>query len=218
MSAPSARRPKISAQINSNCREGPASNYKRLGYLLVGEVSEVFGRNSDSSWWFIREPRRLVMCWVWGGSTSVVGDTTHVPIVKTTAEPLSTTKTPSSDGAVAFAIRGIHLINCGGQQTVMVKVRNTGNRVFESASLQVNDITASTTVFGPSSGNSPYRNSGSDCSAGGNRLNPGETKYVGGSLGSNNVTGHQIQAHVRMCTGNGMGGSCTSRVTSYNVP
>lgn len=208
--------PKISAHIDSNCRAGPAPAYKRLGYLLVGETSEVYGRNRSRTWWYIREPRRAgIMCWVWSGSTTVEGNASNAPIVS--YPTLSVTKTPAKAKA-GFSILAVKMIKCGGEQTVMVRVKNTGNRRLESAWLRVYDLTKGQLLFGPQSSNNPFRNSDTDCSAGGDRIDPGETRYLGAGLGSKSLSNRRLQVDVQMCTGEGLSGQCYSDSATYRVP
>jgi len=208
--------PKIYAEIDSNCRAGPSIDFKRLGYLLVGETSVVIGRNRSSTWWYIKEPRRTgIQCWVWGGSTRVEGDTSNVPALYVPT-PTSSKKTPS--GSVSFSITGVHIIMCGGQQTVMVRVKNTGKNRLESAWMRVYDLSDNQTIFGPSSSDTPFRSSAQDCSAGGDQIEPGQTLYLGGGLGNQNITSHSIQVSVQMCTGEGLTGQCASDSRSYTAP
>jgi hypothetical protein len=80
----SAPAPEISANVNTNCRQGPSTYYKIDGYLLVGDVSYVYGRDSASLWWYIQNPdKSSLYCWVWTESTTVSGDTSAVPVVAT---------------------------------------------------------------------------------------------------------------------------------------
>ena len=214
----SGGQPTIFAKINSNCRAGPSSLYRRLGYLLVGESSVVLGRNSDWSWWYIREPRRNLLCWVWSGSTTVQGDTASLPIVKTTAEPIyKATSTKSSTNAY-FSITGVKMIKCGGEFTIMIRVKNNGNQALESASLQVYDLTKSKNLFGPDTSNNPFRSSDSDCSAGGDRLEPGKSLYIGAGLGTQNRSGNRLEIDVGMCTEENFSGKCYWDGLIYKVP
>jgi hypothetical protein len=210
--------PTIIARVNSNCRAGPSSLYLRLGYLLVGESSIVLGRNSDWSWWYIREPRRNLLCWVWAGSTSVQGDTASLPIVKTTAVPVYKATSTKSSTSAAFSITGVKMIKCGGEFTIMVRVTNNGKQALESASLQVYNLTKSKNLFGPSTSNSPFRTSDSDCSAGGDRLEPGKSLYIGAGLGTQSLYGNRLEINVGMCTEEGFSGKCDWDEITYKVP
>jgi hypothetical protein len=78
----SAPAPEISADVNTNCRQGPSTHYKIDGYLLVGAVSTVYGRDYSSNWWYIQNPSKTsAYCWVWSESTRVTGDASGVPVV-----------------------------------------------------------------------------------------------------------------------------------------
>jgi hypothetical protein len=210
--------PTITANTSSNCRAGPGSNYLRLGYLLVGETSVVLGRDSSWTWWYIREPRRNILCWVWAGSTSVQGDTASVPIVKTTAEPVTKATATKSSSSVEFSITGVKMIKCSGDFTIMIRVKNDSNKTLESASLQVYDLTKSKNLFGPNSSNNPFRSSDSDCTAGGDSLAPGKSLYIGAGLGTKSLSDHRLQIDVGLCTEESLSGKCYWDTVTYKVP
>jgi hypothetical protein len=87
----SAPAPQISADVNTNCRQGPSTRYIIDGYLMVGASSYVYGRDSASQWWYIQNPTdKSAYCWVWSESTSVSGDARGVPVVAV-AEDAQTT-------------------------------------------------------------------------------------------------------------------------------
>jgi hypothetical protein len=80
----SAPAPPISAEVNTNCRQGPSTQYKIDGYLLVGATSYVYGRDSGNYYWYIQNPSNTsAYCWVWSETTVVTGDTSGVPVVAT---------------------------------------------------------------------------------------------------------------------------------------
>ncbi len=83
--------PTIHATVNTNCRLGPGSIYDVAGFLMVGDYAKVFGRNSNSTWWYIQNPDNLAKyCWVWNQSTIVEGNISIIPVVTPVA-----TVTPS---------------------------------------------------------------------------------------------------------------------------
>lgn len=212
--------PKIYARVDSNCRSGPGPGYTRLGYLLVGEESEIYGRNKSWTWWYIREPRRAgIMCWVWGGSTRVEGDTGSVPVIYVSASP-SITKTPSKPGGggASFSVTGVKIIKCGSVFTIIIKVKNTGDKRFESAMMKVTDLTKGKLLYGPSSSNTPFRSSDTDCTADGDQIETGQTRWIGAGLGTKSLSGHKLQIEIKLCTGEGLSGTCDSESGSYTVP
>ncbi len=81
----SAPAPEISAQVNTNCRQGPSTHYKIDSYLLVGTTAKISGYDPNG-WWYIQDPLHTDQyCWVWGGSTTVTGDTSALNVVAASA-------------------------------------------------------------------------------------------------------------------------------------
>jgi uncharacterized protein YgiM (DUF1202 family) len=74
--------PTVSASKDTNCRMGPGPDYPVVSALMNGQSSTAMGRNSDSSWWFIQDPRHSdAFCWVWSGTTSVQGDASSLSVI-----------------------------------------------------------------------------------------------------------------------------------------
>ena len=72
--------PMIHSTINTNCRNGPSSDYDVVGYLMIGDKVGVLGRNANSTWWVIQNPDNLSkICWVWNQTTIVEGNVYKYP-------------------------------------------------------------------------------------------------------------------------------------------
>jgi uncharacterized protein YraI len=79
----------ISVSLDTNCREGPSKDYKKLGYLLPGQTADVIGRNSTSTWWYIENPNKPGQyCWVWGEYATLHGDISALPVTTPSPPPL----------------------------------------------------------------------------------------------------------------------------------
>lgn len=64
-----------------NCRFGPATSYAVMGALLVGRQAEMIGRNSDSTWWFVRNPSDpSTSCWLSAEFVRTSGDVQSLPV------------------------------------------------------------------------------------------------------------------------------------------
>jgi hypothetical protein len=89
--------PMVSVSIDTNCRFGPGDVYDYLGALLVGETSEVVGKNSGETFWYIHNPDPPPeFCWIWGHYAAVEGDTSQLPVL--TPPPTPTPKvTPTPE-------------------------------------------------------------------------------------------------------------------------
>jgi len=210
--------PTISATIDTNCRKGPGPGYERLGFLLVGQTSEVFGRNSSSTWWYIRNPSNpSTYCWVWGESTTVSGDTASLPVL--TPPPLPTSQTTGTPGTgTSFSASYNTVKKCGGVKHVVITIKNTGGKTLESMSIKSRDMNTDTLLSGPTSADKPFLEGSGDCPPGEDTLDAGKTAYVASSLGDSPVEDHEVKTTITLCTKEGLDGNCETVVVKFNIP
>lgn len=65
-----------------NCRFGPGTSYSVIGALILGRQAEIIGRNSDSTWWYVRNPSDpSVSCWLSAEFVKTAGDVQSLPVV-----------------------------------------------------------------------------------------------------------------------------------------
>jgi hypothetical protein len=65
-----------------NCRFGPGTEWSVLSGLNLGQISEIVGRNADSSWWYIKDLANPgSFCWVGASVTNTAGNVAALPIV-----------------------------------------------------------------------------------------------------------------------------------------
>jgi hypothetical protein len=65
-----------------NCRFGPATSYAIMGALLLGRQAEVIGRDTDSTWWYVRNPSDpSTSCWLSAEFVQIAGDGQSLPVV-----------------------------------------------------------------------------------------------------------------------------------------
>ncbi len=208
--SPTPAVPIISANVDTNCRMGPnADLYPVVGYLLVGQQSTVHGRDSSSNWWYIETPKKPgTYCWAWSGSTTVVGDTSNLPVI--TPSPPPPQPTPSISASFA------KLNTCSGVPTAIFQITNTGSVAIESVSMTITDLTTNTVVYSQSS-NSPFMSNKNSCPPGASSLAPGATAFVGGQLGII-PSGHLMQVTAQLCTKDNLGGACLVYNFQFNTP
>jgi hypothetical protein len=71
----------ISVSMDTNCRSGPGTVYDYLGGLMVGETTEVLGRDSSGQFWVVRNPDIPGgICWLWNKYATLTGDTSKLPV------------------------------------------------------------------------------------------------------------------------------------------
>lgn len=65
-----------------NCRFGPGTSYAVAGALNLGRQAEIIGKNSDSSWWYVRNPSNpSTSCWLAASATDTVGNVGSLSVV-----------------------------------------------------------------------------------------------------------------------------------------
>ncbi len=68
-------KPMVSVSVDTNCRTGPGQAYDIVGALLVGETTEVTGKNTSSGYWIVKNPDKPTStCWLWGEYATVAGN------------------------------------------------------------------------------------------------------------------------------------------------
>lgn len=95
-------KPMISASQNTNCRSGPGSIWPIVSALMVGDTVEVRGKNDTGKWWYIEDPDSANdSCWVWTDTTTVVGNTSNLPIIPTPFTPTPSAPTITLSSSVS---------------------------------------------------------------------------------------------------------------------
>lgn len=201
--------PTITASVDTNCRLGPGRIYQVVGYLLVGQQSTVHGRESTGQWWYIANLNRpSSFCWVWAQTTTVVGDTSQLPI-------LTPPPTPTSQPFPLVTFHNFHV--CGFDNTAILRVVNTWDERLRSMRLTIIELATSFNLFGPAVVNFPFMFSPSDCPPGDDFLEPGNTGFIGGEVGPL-VTGAHLRAVVLLCTERDLDGECAEVRVDFVVP
>jgi hypothetical protein len=199
---------------NTNCRTGPASYYRLVLSLKVGDQVEATGINPNSDYYYVVNPSDAnSYCWVWNKYAIITGNPSILPVY--TPQP---TATPTSTPTIApdFSFSYISLNNCGGQYAIKIKVRNTGSLTWKSIRMVVKDNTASSTFTHQLDTFRSY--DGCTVEVDQKDLTFGEdglvTNYNPGQLGYD-PTGHALTITVTLYSADGRTGTSLSR--SINV-
>src|SRR6266498_2856853 len=71
-------------ESNVNCRFGPGIAWVPISALVVGQSSQITGKNSDGSWWNIADPQNSgKKCWVSASAVNAGGNLAGIPVVDT---------------------------------------------------------------------------------------------------------------------------------------
>lgn len=189
--------PQISVSVATNCRVGPGRVYDRVGALMVGQVSEVVGRNDRANYWYIRNPSRPdSFCWLWGEYAMVTGNWAVLPVF---TPPPTPTPMPS------FYAEYDGLDNCTGWW-VEIELVNDGGLAFESVAVTVRDTATNVVV-------SQYADTFTDldsCSYSNTTelVKPGTSPNLSSPQFGYDPRGHELLVTVTLCSRNGQSGTC----------
>ena len=200
----------ISAKYDTNCREGPDTQYPIMGHFTRGQSSEVQGTNSLQTWWYIRNPDNLEdYCWVWGESTTVEGDTGDVSVVPPPPPP-----PPGPDFDVSYH----SITTCFGSDVMMFRVNNTGDVNLESMSFLVINSDTQNQMYWETMSNLPFWANVKDCGAGWSYMEPGDVAYIGAPIITSGQLGDDGYARIKLCEEESLNGRCVERTAEFTIP
>lgn len=209
-----SQNPVITADINTNCRNGPGPQYRVVGYFLTGMSSYVYGKYGPSTniWWYIDNPDKPgSYCWVWGGSTTVTGNTGSIPVFTPPPPPPTETLT-----GAAFTASYDSSHKCSGDWYAIFVVKNISGVVFESMSIKTKRVDTDAIISNAST-NNPFLSSSSSCPSGADQLDPGKKAYVA-SLIEGAPSGKEAKTTIYLCTKENLDGKCVYVTVKYTFP
>jgi hypothetical protein len=197
--------PMISVSVDTNCRVGPGQVYDRVGALLVGETTEVFGRDPTARYWYVRNPDKdNQYCWLWTEYATVVGNVSALPFY---TPPPTPTPPPSFEAAYGG------LEECSGWW-VDIELKNTSSVAFKSVSISVRDLGTDADI-------SLYADRFTaidDCVGSTTRdtLEPGQSLTVSTPAFAYDPDGHKLRATITLCSAPGQKGACVTNVIKFS--
>jgi hypothetical protein len=196
--------PQIWVSVDTNCRVGPGKIYDRVGYLLVGQVSDVYGRNPTGDYWYIRNLNNYTAyCWLWGEYATVSGNIPALPVF--TPPP---TPTPMPNFEVYYNNKD----SCVNWW-VDLRLENTGGMGFTSMALTVHDMDTNITQ-------TLYSDDFADVNGCSDTfikdsLSPGDKRIVSSPAFTYDLSGHDLRATVTLCSNSGQSGTCLTKVIEF---
>ncbi|MBN2501672.1 MAG: hypothetical protein JXB38_12895, partial [Anaerolineales bacterium] len=200
--------PRVSVSVNTNCRYGPGPDYHTVGALLVGETAEVFGKNQNGDWWLIENLKRPgERCWLWGQYAQIVGDKSGIAVA--TPPPVYFTAAYSSHADCE---------GLGGVDTFAFSVENIGSLALESATVTVVRVSDGDSMMHPdfpfANTNAPFRVG--ICAGGNSTLAPGAQALIS-VIAQTPFESTPARAIIRICTQDGLGGTCYERTVEFTI-
>ncbi len=216
--SPIVSAPIVHVTTETNCRSGPDKQYDRLGVLLVGETAEVVGKRTIANYWVIQNPDASGTCWLWGMYATVEGNTDLLPEMTPPPTPTPLPPTDTVPPYADFTLTFLNVCNPTTDPFAIFRVTNTGTMTLHSAQASIVDTTASTMMYGPGTSDTPFRNTDHcDDWVLVSSVDPGNTLYMRYGL-HNEVAGHNVQATIKLCSQDGLLGSCVTRVVNFVFP
>lgn len=209
---PSPSVPMVSVSSATNCRSGPDTNYPLLGILKVGESAQVVGRNIYNDTWIINLPSNpTTTCWLWGQFATVVGDIAGVPIIPNPATPIPQA---SLQPNIKFYVVYWATSRCDGNYELKFKITNTGILTWESNSVYVKDLV---TNEERSTSYDSFPDVTDNCSLASDDLSLEQDEIGITTSGefTGNPAGHVHTATIRVCSQNGLGGTCRNETLKF---
>ena len=151
-----------------------------------------------------------------GGETGQEGSTGSGGAEAALPTPIPLPPTPDSPPQYAFAVTNVNILPCGGVDTAVYRILNTGGAQLRSVELLIQNLTTGVDVYGPTQLNRPFLASDRSCKAVSGRIDPGYIGYVAGAIGGSSP-GDLLRARITLCRRNDLGGNCyTEYVDIYN--
>jgi hypothetical protein len=196
--------PLLSVTVDTNCRVGPGKLYDYLGGLYVGQMAEIYGKNSSNNYWYIRLPENPnIFCWVTGQYATLVGNTALLPVF---------TPPPTPTPVPGFVMAYVGLDSCVGWW-VELRLKNTGFVAFKSMSISVKDLDTGTTLTDIENGFTDLGGCMSSSTIA--SLDPGNIYTISSPAFIYNPDNHKMRATVTLCTLINQGGQCISNTINF---
>lgn len=93
---------------------------------------------------------------------------------------------------------------------------NNGDSLFQSAEITISDANGAV-LFGPLAHDGPFLGGANECPQGGDTVEPGKKSFLGASL-ANVTSGQNLRATFKICTQDGLSGSCTTKTLDFSMP
>ena len=200
---------RLTVSVETNCRTGPGQAYDVVAVLMPGVPAEVVGRNASGDTWIIKLPSNpSVTCWLWGQFATVIGETSGLTIY---------TPPPTPTPAAGYTVEYLSIADCIGLWGFRFRFTNIGSVTWESNQVVVTDANTSiTTTYAKDD----FTDVGTFCVITNTLvdLTPGEVGVSGNwgvGLFSYNPAGHNMSATFKLCTENGIAGTCLEKSITF---
>jgi hypothetical protein len=193
----------VTVSVDTFCRLGPGKEYEKAGILLVGEVTEVIGRDAFNLFWYVRNPDLGAgFCWISAEYATVEGD-----VLSLVAQP------PSANLVSEVEVIYLGMGKCSNAWWSDLQIRNNSTVTFKSISLVIGDgVTHITRSMMLST--FPFTNR-CNTPTSVDTLGPGSSVKISSPEFTYDLTGAEISVSITLCSDAEMRGTCVSKNLAY---
>ena len=136
---------RASANINVNCRMGPAAVFTLVVSLKAGETVEVIGKNTDNGLYWKVKTENGKECWLLGDAVSLSGSADAVTMLVAPATP---TPIPPPSWAGTWTLHASHNVTNPSENVrdYVITIAQTGNEISYQYSYAGNTYSVGGTV------------------------------------------------------------------------
>lgn len=110
----------LTVDSNTNCREGPGTNYKVVIVLVAGAQYQMIGRSEDNQYWIVTEIGKPASCWVPAEMSNAFGNTSLLPLTTPSAPTASASGSPAAPTGLKYTYNCAY--NADASYTITVKL------------------------------------------------------------------------------------------------
>ncbi|GAB4581580.1 MAG: hypothetical protein Fur0022_43290 [Anaerolineales bacterium] len=105
---------------------------------------------------------------------------------------------------------------CDGVNHAIFTIFNNGDTLFQSAEVTLKDGNG-TVIYGPVAHDGPFLGGANECPQGGDAVEPDAKAFLAASVANLN-SGQNLRATFKICSQDGLGGSCTTKTLDFTMP
>jgi uncharacterized protein YgiM (DUF1202 family) len=216
--SPTTEKPMVSVSQVTNCRSGPGSIYDWLGALNVGQQAEVFGRDPANTSWYIRNPNNSTgFCWIYGSFATITGNTNTIPVFTPMPTPTPAKTATSTKAPIDFIVTFLKFDLCAGP-TYYARYTLYNNSAVTWQSFQAKTTDTATAETQTVTNNSFTQYITCNLGVDQDDLTPGESGEAWTNIMAANPSGHLINAVIKLCTLDNLGGTCITKSLNFTAP
>lgn len=148
---PPPSEPVARANQNTNCREGPGTNYPAITIINEGQEAPIVGQSANTNWLILRPEGQSANCWIAAFLATVEGDLDQVAVIEPPPPPVAEEEpeepappeedtTPPELVSISINPTKIYKMDCSGEEITAestIKAQDAGGIASLSAAWSI---------------------------------------------------------------------------------